>query len=394
MRIVQINTTYNIGSTGRIVHGIEKRITHAGYESFVAFGYGNVVDRTHFKVINKIDSYKHNIFSRLTDRQGRYSTRKTIELVKRLDAISPDIIHLHNLHGNFLNYEVLFEFVKETNSKVIWTLHDCWPFTGHCAYFDLVGCDRWKTECHNCPQIKSYPPALVDNSCANYTIKKELFNSIGSRLTLVPVSNWLASLISQSFFKNTKQFTIHNGINLNQFNPKRILQNIKPYILGVAFPWDKRKGLQDFIKLRDLLTDDIDIRLVGLSNSQIKNLPNGIIGIQRTNSAEELAIRYSNAIAFINTTYEDNYPTVNMEAIACGTPVITYKTGGSPESVPSQCGYSINQGDIQSLNQCILKIFSKRKLFNKEQLVKFAKDNFNEDNCFQGFIDLYKSVLK
>ena len=387
MKVLQINTVYGSGSTGRIVAGIDKVLVDAGVESYCAFGYGNLEDAHHYRIINNIDSKLHNIQSRIFDSQGLHSTYKTKQFVKWIDNINPDIIHLHNLHGNYLSYNVLFDYLQKKSCKIVWTLHDCWLFTGHCAYFDLVNCTKWKSLCYNCPQLRTYPPALLDRTSRNYQLRKELFTSVKNRLALVPVSNWLASLLKESFFFDANIKTIHNGINLTKFKHYEVIPE-KPYILGVAACWDKRKGLVDFIKLRESLDFSIEIKLVGLSKRQISTLPNGITGIERTNNEEELAKLYSGAIAFVNTTYEDNYPTVNLEAIACGTPVITYRTGGSPESILNGCGEVVEQGDIESIVNAICKFRSSLKI----DISRIAVSHFNEEECFRSYLKLYKNI--
>lgn len=390
MRVFQINTTYDIGSTGRIVAGIDRVLINADIDSYSAFGYGNIQDDHHYKIINKYDSYCHNVLSRISDGQGLYSCYKTQKLLEYIDKVDPDIVHLHNLHGNYLNYKILFLYLKNKECKIVWTLHDCWSFTGHCAYFDMVGCKKWKSACVNCPQIKSYPPAIFDRSERNYRLKKELFTSLRDRLIMVPVSDWLHGLLEESFFNNINIQTIHNGINLENFKPYLISSEQK-YILGVAASWDKRKGFYDFLKLRTLLDWDIKIILVGLSKKQISILPEGIIGLECTNSIQELTKLYSGAIAFVNTTYEDNYPTVNLEAIACGTPVITYRTGGSPESVNYTCGIVVNQGDIEGLEKAIRQV-SDRCQYSHQKILEHARKYFNELNCFKSYLDLYKML--
>ena len=393
MKVLQINTTYNIGSTGRIVAGIDNVLVNSGIESYIAYGYGNLQDDKHYKMINKFDSYSHNIMSRLTDGQGLHSTLKTIKLISWIDTINPDIIHLHNLHGNYFNYNVFFNYIKTKSCKVVWTLHDCWPFTGHCAYFDIANCSKWENGCCECPQTKSYPPAVVDSSSRNFKLKRDLFTALGDRLILVPVSNWLAQFINRSFFKGSNVFVIHNGIDLKNFNWQENTKS-RLYVLGVAFPWDTRKGLKDFYKLRKILSNEIDIVLVGLTIKQIKELPNGIQGLTRTESVMELAQIYSGALAFVNTTYEDNYPTVNLESIACGTPVITYRTGGSPESVNDQCGIVVPKGDVLGLKSAIGYIYDHQDKYNRKSLMAFASENFNQTECFKSYLDLYKSAFK
>lgn len=392
MKVLQINTTYNFGSTGRIVAGIDRVLAGACIESYVAYGYGNLQDTHHYKIINQLDSYSHNICSRLTDGQGLFSSYKTKKLINYIDDINPDVVQLHNLHGNYLNYGILFNYLRIKDCKVVWTLHDCWAFTGHCAYFDMVGCNKWKIQCCNCPQKNAYPPSVfADCSRRNYNKKKELFLSLGKRLVLVPVSNWLSDLLKESFFAGTSIKVIHNGINLEKFKIYQKI-NVRPYILGVAAPWNKRKGLSDFIKLREILDPAIDIVLVGLSKQQIESLSNGIEGVEHTNSIEELAKLYSGAIAFVNTTYEDNYPTVNLEAIACGTPVITYKTGGCVESVNSDCGVVVEQGYVNDLIKAISLIRNRSFQFRSDDLRSFAESNFNEVDCFKSYLNLYKLI--
>lgn len=389
MKVLQVNTTYNIGSTGRIVAGIDNVLKSFGVDSYCAFGYGNQVDDHHYKIINWLDSKIHNFLSRLSDSQGLHSSYRTKLFIDYVRQVNPDIVHLHNLHGNYLNIDILFKYLQNSQCKVVWTLHDCWPFTGHCAYFDLVQCEKWKTNCYNCPQIKAYPSSLIDNCMSNFKLRKKLFTSLGNRLVLVPVSYWLAGLLKESFFNSQRVHTIHNGINLANF--KRIDIAIqRPYILGVAASWDSRKGFQDFIKLRKILDKSIDIVLVGLSSSQISKLPEGIKGIQRTSNVQELAKLYSGASVFVNTTYEDNYPTVNLESIACGTPVITYNTGGSPESVMEGCGVVIPQGDISLLQQAIIKLLDYN--YSSVQLENYAAAHFNENDCFRLYYELYKSI--
>ncbi|MCM1218760.1 MAG: glycosyltransferase [Lachnospiraceae bacterium] len=394
MKILQINTTYNIGSTGRIVAGIENSISNSGGIAYTAFGYGDKIDDFHYKIINKFDSYSHNIFSRLYDKQGLFSSKKTWSLIQFIEKTSPDLVHLHNLHGNYLNYNILFDYLAVSDTKVIWTLHDCWSFTGHCAYFDLAKCNKWKTECVNCPQISAYPPAIRDGSQSNFIKKSKLFRRLGQNLILVPVSYWLADLIKDSFLRDLPVKVIHNGINTQSFKPQQSCDNHKPYIIGVASPWDKRKGLNDFIQLRKILSLDIDIKLVGLSSRQIASLPEGITGIHCTNSLVELAHLYSDALAFVNTTYEDNYPTVNMEAIACGVPVITYKTGGSPESVHKDCGFVINLGDLDAIRDIAEKLCNGNIVFSADSLHQYASEHFDEKRCFQSYVELYNAAFK
>jgi glycosyltransferase involved in cell wall biosynthesis len=283
---------------------------------------------------------------------------------------NPDIIHLHNIHGYYLNYKVLFKYLKnEYSGKIYWTFHDCWPFTGHCPYFTAVNCNKWKTQCYKCPNKKKYPTSLVfDNSKNNYLEKKELFTGLNN-LTIITPSDWLNNLVKQSFLKDYEVITINNTIDTNIFKPTKdenILNryNIpdnKKILLGVASVWEQRKGLEDFIKLSKKISNDYIIVLVGLTKKQIKKLKQyfNISGIERTENQIDLAKLYTVADYFLNLTYEDNYPTVNLEAMACGTKVISYDTGGCREQIKENNGIIVSVGDLDKVLEVIKKECSK-----------------------------------
>ena len=339
MKVLQINSVCGYGSTGNIVVDLYRALKEQGHECCVAYGRGNAPeDVQSYRIGSDVDVYVHGILSRVTDKHGFYSTRATKRFVHWMKEYDPDVIHLHNLHGYYINIEILFDALKEMDKPVVWTLHDCWAFTGHCAYFEYAGCDKWKTRCQKCPLKKEYPTSLFfDNSKNNYIRKQKVICAL-DQMTIVTPSQWLKNLVEESFLQKYPSEVIHNGIDLNIFHPtyknlkeKYGLQD-KKIILGVASEWGKRKGLQDFFELSDLLDNRYQIVLIG----HIDVTPperNNITYISRTNDREELAAWYTEADVFFNPTYEDNYPTVNLEAQACGTPVITYDTGGSPEGV-------------------------------------------------------------
>ena len=335
MKIVQINSFSN-GSTGHIMMNIHKELQKQGYDSYVVWGRGRKATNDHEIYMNdKIGVYFHALYSRLTGKTGFASKMATKRLLKQLDIIKPDIVHLHNVHGYYINIELLFNYLKQRKIKVIWTLHDCWAFTGQCPHFIINKCEKWKTECCNCPMINEYPKTIVDNSRWNFQKKKELFS--GLDMTIVTPSKWLADIVKESFLKEYPIRVIHNGIDTSIFRPtegdfrlKNNLEN-KKIVLGVAGTWSKTKGLNDFIELYNYLDNEYKIVLIGLNKSQINSLPTGMIGINRTENQKELAQIYSTSNVLFNPTYADNYPTVNIESIACGTPVLTYDTGGSGE---------------------------------------------------------------
>lgn len=402
MKILQINSVVNYGSTGRIVEGIGDAILNSGGESYIAYGRKKSLSKSRLiKIGNPIDVGLHVIKTRLFDAHGFGSQNATSKFIRKIDRIKPDIIHLHNLHGYYINIKKLFDYLKTTHIPIVWTLHDCWPFTGHCAHFDFVKCDKWKAECYKCPQINTYPASIIiDRSKKNFNIKKQYFESIDN-LTLVAVSKWIMNLVQESFLNRYKTKLIYNGVDINIFKPSTYAEDIykkyhiegKRIILGVANIWSHRKGLQDFIKLSRILNRDDIIFLVGLSKKQISNLPKNIIGIERTENIKELAQLYSSAEVFINPTWEDNFPTTNIEALACGTPIITYNTGGSIEAVDNKTGFIVEKGDIEGLKKCYLEIIQKGKKEYSNACRDRATKLFNKNDKYNEYIKLYNSLI-
>jgi glycosyltransferase involved in cell wall biosynthesis len=401
LRILQINTTVNSGSTGRIAEDIGRLAIERGHESYIAYGRGNRPSASKLiKIGNIWDVYSHVIKTSLFDRHGFGSTRATHHLVKIIKEINPDIIHLHNIHGYYLNVEVLFDFLKEFKKPVVWTFHDCWPFTGHCSYFDRYSCFKWQTICKQCPNLKGYPSSwFIDNSTLNFNDKKRIFNGL-EKLVIVTPSLWLANHLKKSFLKDYPVRVTHNGIDLKGFDLSASLQIKEKYgltnkavILGVASVWDKRKGLADFIQLSARLTQAEQIVLVGLSQNQMQGLPDNITGISRTEDLNELTALYSIASVFVNPTYIDNFPTTNIEALACGTPVITYNTGGSPEAVDEHTGRVVPKGDIQGLLNSILELQSMDREKLRSACRTRALENFDKDKQYLKYLELYNKLL-
>jgi len=407
-KLLQIDSCLGVGSTGRITESIAKLAQLHGWDCYIIHGARYVKrpsSMTDFQSVSVIGEYLHYAEGLLFDNHGlssRIATRRIVDIIKK---IQPDLIHLHCIHGYYLNYKVLFEYFQTLNVPIVWTFHDCWAFTGHCAYFDSINCKKWQFGCNKCELKKTYPTSLVfDHSKRNFELKRKLFKAIEERTIIVPVSHWLESLVKQSFLNNCRIKTIHNGTNIDVFCPsssekiKRELDiGSKKVVLGVALPWSERKGMPDMLRLADVLPkEEFQVVLVGLDNNQIKALPNYVKGVRRTNSAEELAEYYSLATIFVNPTYEDNFPTTNIEALACGTPVITYKTGGSPEAVSSETGWVVDQGDICSVASIIKEIAVKpdseiKKLRTACRLR--AVQLFNKDNCFEKYIELYEKLI-
>lgn len=399
--LLQINSVINSGSTGRITEEIGQAAMASGWNSYIAFGRNDRDSQSHkIPIGNKFNVIKHGIESRLLDNHGFASRNATKLFVDQIKVINPDIIHLHNLHGYYLNVEVLFHYLAQTNIPVVWTLHDCWPFTGHCVHFSFVGCNKWQTHCEHCPQSKTYPTSLLaDRSYKNYEFKQRLFTSV-KNMTIVTVSDWLNEIVRNSFLKKYSIITIHNGINTLIFSPldksgfrRRYNLQDKFILLGVANVWSPQKGLNDFIELSKILSDKYRIVLVGLTMKQIKYLPDNIIGIERTESVQELAELYSTSDLFVNPTYEDNFPTTNLESMACGTPVITYRTGGSPEAIDNLTGVVVEQGNLNELVNAITLMQSNGKQFYSDACVERAHRLYRKENRYQEYIELYERLI-
>ncbi|OAZ03092.1 glycosyltransferase [Flavobacterium succinicans] len=402
--LLQISIEVNSGSVGRIAEQIGETILENGWSSYITYARNNNPSKSEvIKIGNKFDLYRHGLETRIFDNHCLSSKSATEDLINVIKKIKPDIIHLHHLHGYFINIEILFNYLQESQIPIVWTFHDCWSFTGHCAHFDFVGCEKWKTECHHCEQKKEYPASLIfDRSRQNYIEKKRIFNSV-INLTIVSVSNWLSGKVKDSFLKNYPCEVIQNGIDLNTFYPKKsrtVIDDLysvkgKFVILGVASTWGERKGLGEFIKLSELIDSKLyTIVLVGLSKSQMQKLPKSIIGIERTENVGQLADLYSGADVFLNPTFEDTFPTTNLESLACGTPVITYKTGGSVESVSESTGVVVNKGDVVGLINAIEFIKNKGKEFYENNCRESAIKNFDRKIKFNDYFELYKNINK
>ncbi len=344
MKVLMINSVCGVGSTGRICTDIADMLLSQGHECKIAYGRGEVPEKYRdisVRIGSTFKVYCNVLKSRLFDNEGFNAVGATKKLVRWIKEYDPDVIHLHNIHGYYLNVKILFDYLKTSGKKIIWTLHDCWAFTGHCTHFQVPHCDKWRTECEKCIRVKDYPKALISHAKRNYKRKKQTFCGVPN-LTIVTPSKWLAGVVEQSFLSEYQTVVINNGIDLSVFKPtesdfrERFGLTDKKIILGVASVWEKRKGFNDFLELAKLIDDSYRIVLVGVNDKQLKMLPSSVIGIKRTNNVKELAEIYTAADVLFNPTYEDNYPTVNLEAQACGTPVITYPTGGSVESVPSE----------------------------------------------------------
>lgn len=388
MKIVQINT-FSYKATGHIMMQIHETLQKEGIDSYVVWGRGRKpINQYEFSIEDRIGIALHGAISRGFDLAGLGSWRATKKLIYFLEKVKPDIIHLHNIHGYYINIMMLFKYLNlHSEIKIVWTIHDCWPFTGHCAYFTEVGCDKWKTGCEHCVQKTTYPKSIgFDMSKWNWNKKKELFTQ--RSIQLVTPSNWLKTVVEESFLNNNRLEVIYNGLDMEIFKPTAVSLKSKKYILGVASEWTERKGLNDFINLRKFLDNSYDIVLIGLNQGQIDILPKGIVGIKRTESVEILAEYYSNATVFVNMSVEETMGMTTVEALSCGTPVIVYCATALPEIVDEDSGIIVNSiHDVRAVADAIYKI--ERGSYNN---CRDAAKKYEKSQQFMKYVKLYKRM--
>lgn len=369
MRVFMINSVCGVGSTGRIVTDLCDILKKEGNQVKVAYGIGEasrIAIEDTVRINNKAGYYIHNTISRLTDRAGFFSFRATRKLISEIKRFDPDLIHLHNLHGYYLNIRGLFEFLKNAGIPVIWTLHDCWAMTGHCAHFSYIHCEKWKDKCHHCPQKNAYPKSYgIDRSARNYQEKRELFTAVPN-MTLVTPSNWLADVVKESYLNKYEVYVIPNGIDINIFNRKnsnfKEVNNMveKKMVLAVSNVWIEKKGMSDIYKLSQMLdTERYQVVMVGLTSEQIAAVPETVLPVQRTASIEELVKLYSAADVFINPSYEETMGLVTAEAMACGTPCVVYNQTAVPEAVAETGGIVVRAGDVEAMCKAVKEIGEK-----------------------------------
>ena len=393
MKIVQINATCGVGSTGKIAVDISKTLCGQDIKNYIL--YSSKTNGYELGTGCSNDKYiRHQALkSRLFGNYGFNSKKATKRMIARLDQIKPDIVHLHNIHGHDCDLELLFAYFKNNKTKVVWTFHDCWAFTGYCTHFTLAKCDKWKTGCGRCVQRKAYS-WFFDRSKELFEKKKDLF--LGVDLTVVTPSYWLAELVKQSFLKDRPIEVINNGIDLNVFRPtesdfkRRYGVEDKKIVLGVAFSWGYAKGLDVFIELADRLSDEYKIVLVGTDEKAENLLPDNIISIRRTQDPKELAEIYTAADVFVSASREENYPTVHMESIACGTPAVIFRIGGGLEIIDDSCGSVVECDDMDMLECEIIRICTD-KSYTKEMCLERAKQ-FDKNERFKEYLKLYGRI--
>lgn len=400
-KLVQISAAFNCGAPGIIVEQIGEMAQSIGWDVAVVHGCRHFFP-SKLKTLSKttrLEEYRHAFKGILFDAHGLGSESHTKQVVQLLKVYKPDLIHLHNIHGYYIHFPVLFDYLKSAKIPVVWTFHDFWPITGHCVHFDYVGCGKWKDGCHDCSYHKSYPFSIVDKSCRNYQLKKQIFTGL-ENLTIVAVSDWVRSILKESFMGCYPIQRIYNGVDTSVFCPKESsfretfnINNSDMVLLGVASPWSDMKGLKDYYQLSAVLPSSYRIVLVGLTEKQIKDLPKNIIGIQRVNSREELSEIYSSADVVMNLSYQETFGLTTVEGLSCGTPGIVYDRTASPELITPDVGLIVKAGNIKGLVEAVEKIKSNGKLFYADACRQRVLKEFDKVSCYQQYIDLYSRLI-
>ncbi len=397
MKVLQINSVCGIGSTGKVTLDLYQVLKEQGHECCICYGRGSAPEGINtIRIGSNREVYEHVIYTRLTDRTAFASKKATEKLIHRIKQYNPDIIHLHNLHGYYINIQLLFDYFKEFNKPVLWSLYDCWSFTGHCSHFDYIGCNKWKVGCCHCPQKKLYPASLLwDNSFDNYRRKKEIIQSY-KKLIIVPPTTWLANLLKESYLRDFPVFTIPSGIDLDAFKPvESDLRKIhgledKYVVLGVASGFHKFKGSQYLIDLANELPDQYKLVLIGVDNENRHLYPENMLVLPKIIDSKELAQYYTMADVFVNPTLQETQGLTNIEAMACGTGVVAFHSGGCPESIDETCGYVVERDDFKGLLSSVIKACERP--FDPNSCIQRAKF-YDKSRLYGEYIKLYEHCL-
>ncbi|MBR5496234.1 MAG: glycosyltransferase [Oscillospiraceae bacterium] len=398
MKILQINSVCGSGSTGRLVAQTAQLVRENGGQSFVAYGGGTCKEPNSYRINSKFEQKFSIAQTRLLGKHGFYNKAATKKLVKWIQNVNPDIIHLHNLHGHYVNVKILFDYLKKTNKPVVWSLYDCWSFTGHCAHFDFAGCNKWQTGCRNCEQKKNYPQSLIfDRSKSGYKAKKSAFAGVDNMTIVVP-SKWLESKVKQSHLNNYKTKLIPSGIDLSAFSPiksdLREKYNLtdKKIVLAVASQWVKNKGIEYANKLADMLPDEYQVVIIGAKTQEYPNYSKKVLHIHKTENIQELAKWYTAADVLVITTLQETQGLTSVEAFACGTPVVAFNSGGAPEALDEKCGIVVEKCDVEGMMRAIECIVENPQNFTENACIDRSKD-YDKNEKLKMYIDLYNEIL-
>lgn len=396
--LLQINVTANWGSTGKIAEQIGYEAIRQGWNSYIA--YGRISQPSTSKLIKiggKLNTYSHYLSQRILDNEGLCSQTATKQLIRRIKEIKPDIVHLHNIHDHYLNYQILFDFLNKYDIKVVWTMHDFWAVTGHCTHFVNAECDKYKTECHDCPMRKIYPKSIIDNSTRNFRLKKELFNN-NKNLNIVAVSRWVSDILKTSFLKYKPVYVIYNGVNINDFKPTynsslTTTFGSKFVILSVASQWKFDKGLEDYYKIAKMLRSDEIIVLVGVDDEIKKKLPFNIVGIKLTNDISKLASLYTRADVLTVLSSAETFGLTIVEANACGTPAVVYNNTAPPSLITEKTGFVVENHNYKAVYDAISHIRFLGKAYYSDACIRLVNDKYDKQQCIKQYLSLYNNLL-
>lgn len=398
MKVVQINAVYEYSSTGRTTTELHEYLRNNGVDSYVFCCNKSIPNKNVFKIGCNWDFRLHSILSHLLGLQGFFSFFSTKRMLRHLDKIKPDVVHLRVLHSNCVNLPLLLKYLAKRDIATVITLHDCWFFTGHCCYFIDSNCDKWRNKCGNCPDLKNWNRSwFFDNTQYILKTKKELFEQI-KNLTVVGVSDWVTSFIPYSILKEAKRIIrIYNWVDVNKFKPldttdlrKKLDLEDKFVILGVAQNWYSTKGLKDFISVAKI---NPAMRFVLVGNIVTdETLPENIISVGVLSDVNELVSYYSMADVFFNPSIRETFGKVTIEALSCGTPVVVYNVTASPELVKSGCGYAVEKQDIETVSIKLNEIQEKGKSLYERYCRNFVVENFSEGILQKDYLNLYKLI--
>lgn len=394
MRVLFVNLVYGVGSTGKIIADIADLLRKGGSDVRILYGAGaDSSDADARRTAGSLEYYAHNALSRLTDHAGLYSRAATRRMIREIKTFQPDLIHLHTLHGFYVNYEMLFRFLKGSGIPVVWTLHDCWPFTGHRTHFSQIKCTQWQTECQDCRLLRRYPHCYGKGDVRrNFRRKKDAFTGVKNPVITTP-SQWLASQVALSFLRDYPRMVIPNGIDRTVFRPqasdlwKSYRLEDKKIVLGVASTWSAQKGLPGLLALADRLGADYQVVLIGLTAQQLPHVPPNVLGLPRTANQTELAQWYTVADVFVNPTYEDTFPTVDMEAQSCGAPAAVYETDGCPETLVTGNSVLTAQGDLDGLEHAVRDVVRRGV-----RVAPCETERFDKEWTYGEYIRLYERM--
>ncbi len=398
--LLLINVALNIGSTGKIVEGIGSLVMSKGWNVIVAHGarYVNKSELNNYQVSSRASEILHFIKSSLFDAQGRGSRCDTKRFLKVIDDIKPDIVHIHNIHGCFLNFPIFFKYLLDRDIPVVLTMHDCWAMTGHCVHFMRTNCEQWKTHCKKCPQKFDFPTSyLLDRCKSNFKLKKSVFTAM-KKMRITTVSTWLKGVAEQFYLKKFPMDVVPNGVDTNTFvnvddcSLKRYGLQDKKLVLAVASGFNERKGINDFVALSKVLSTDFQLVLVGANNRDKKLLPDNVIAIPRVNSTSELSLFYSAAKVLLSLSYEETFGLTILEAMSCGTPAIVYDNTAQPELVTKDTGVVVKSGDIEGVKRAIEDVCSKDKSYYSSACRKHALE-YDDKKSYKKYFDLYVQML-